>query len=107
MTTRHAAAMAALAVIISALSAPIFGEPRSYAAKAEFKRLNPCPETGKPRGKCPGWEIDHVVPLKCKGDDLPSNMQWLTVADHKEKTRREAPLCLKPSKGSRHAQQLP
>lgn len=74
---------------------------RSYAAKADFKRQNPCPETGQPRGRCPGWEIDHVVPLKCGGDDLPSNMQWLTIIDHKEKTRREAPLCLKPTKGAR------
>lgn len=66
---------------------------RSYAAKAEFKRLNHCPETGKPRGKCPGWEIDHVVPLKCGGSDDPANMQWLTIEDHKAKTRREARLC--------------
>lgn len=74
--------------------------PRSYAAKAEFKRLNPCPAMVKKRGPCPGWEIDHVVPLKCKGDDLPSNMQWLTVADHKDKTRREARLCMKRNNDS-------
>ena len=75
-----------------------FARPRSYPAKAEFKRQNPCPETGRSRGRCPGWEIDHVVPLKCNGDDLPDNMQWLTVADHKEKTRREARLCLRNKK---------
>ena len=68
---------------------------RSYAAKAEFKRANPCPTTKKKRGPCPGWEIDHVVPLKCGGPDQPANMQWLTVTDHKEKTRREARLCPK------------
>ena len=71
-------------------------QPRSYAAKAEFKRLNPCPANEKKSGPCPGWQIDHVVPLKCQGDDLPSNMQWLTIDEHKEKTRREARLCLKP-----------
>lgn len=75
---------------------------RSYAAKAEFKRQNPCPETGRPRGRCPGWEIDHVVPLKCGGDDLPVNMQWLTVDDHKEKTRRESRLCIRQLKGGAH-----
>ena len=88
-----------LALTLAAQAA--FAGPRSYTAKAEFKRQNPCPETGKPRGKCPGWEIDHVVPLKCNGDDLPSNMQWLTVDDHKAKTRREARLCLNPTKGVR------
>ena len=84
----------ALAVLL-AISQAAWSLPRSYAAKAEFKRLNPCPATEKKRGPCPGWEIDHVVPLKCKSDDLPTNMQWLTVVDHKEKTRREARLCLK------------
>lgn len=83
-------------MVLFAASQSVWALPRSYAAKAEFKRLNPCPATAKKRGPCPGWEIDHVIPLKCKGDDLPANMQWLTVADHKEKTRREAPLCLTP-----------
>lgn len=69
--------------------------PRSQAAKAEFQRLHACPSTGRHRGPCPGWQIDHVVPLKCKGPDTPENMQWLTVADHKAKTRREAKMCTK------------
>ena len=69
--------------------------PRSHAARAEFKRANPCPSTGKTSAKaaCPGWQIDHVVPLKCGGDDAPTNMQWLTVADHNAKTKAEAKLC--------------
>jgi 5-methylcytosine-specific restriction endonuclease McrA len=66
---------------------------RSPRQCAEFVRLNPCPVTGKTRGKCPGWEVDHVIPLKCGGADHPANMQWLTVEDHKAKTRREAKLC--------------
>lgn len=68
---------------------------RSYAAKAEFKRLHPCPSTGMKRGACPGWQIDHRTPLKCGGADRPINMQWLTIADHKAKTRREARYCRK------------
>lgn len=66
---------------------------RRHAAKAEFMRENPCPATGKKRGRCPGWEVDHVVPLKCDGPDHKSNMQWLTVREHKRKTAREARLC--------------
>lgn len=68
-------------------------QPRSYAAKAEFKRLQPCPATSRPRGPCPGWQIDHRTPLKCGGPDHPDNMQWLTIDDHKRKTAREARLC--------------
>ena len=64
--------------------------PRSREAIAEFKQSQPCPANGNRYGPCPGWQIDHVVPLKCKGDDAPANMQWLAVEDHKAKTKREA-----------------
>jgi len=37
--------------------------------------------------------VDHVVPLKCNGADAITNMQWLTVEEHKQKTKREARLC--------------
>ena len=66
---------------------------RSYAVKAEFKRLNPCPANGNRRGPCPGYEVDHVIPLKCQGPDAVDNMQWLTVEEHKAKTKREAGMC--------------
>lgn len=67
--------------------------PRSKAAVAEFKRQNPCPATGLRKGKCPGYQVDHKIPLKCNGPDRPENMQWLSVDDHKVKTKREAKLC--------------
>lgn len=50
---------------------------RSNAVRDAFKRQHPCPSTGKPSGACPGWEIDHVIPLACGGCDAVSNMQWL------------------------------
>ena len=78
---------------VLALAAPAWSLPRSAQAIAEFKRQQPCPITEKPRGPCPGYQIDHVTPLKCGGPDHPSNMQWLTVEDHKAKTKREARLC--------------
>ena len=56
-------------------------------------KMNPCPATGKARGACPGWQVDHIKPLKCGGADLPHNMQWLTVEQHKIKTAREAKDC--------------
>ena len=67
--------------------------PRSKAAVSEFKRQNACPTTGLRKGKCPGYQIDHIVPLKCAGADRPENMQWLTIEQHKAKTKSEAKLC--------------
>ena len=82
---------ATLALIIAA--SPAWPLPRSAQAIAEFKRQQPCPITEKRRGPCPGYQIDHVTPLKCGGPDHPSNMQWLTVEDHKAKTKHEAKWC--------------
>lgn len=62
---------------------------RSPVARYDFKQANPCPATGKSTGRCPGYVIDHVVPLKRGGPDLPSNMQWQTVEDAKAKDKWE------------------
>lgn len=58
---------------------------RDDAAKRRFQKANPCPVTGKTSGGCPGYEIDHKVPLSKGGADAPSNMQWLTEQQHKGK----------------------
>lgn len=70
--------------------APTFAkQQRSTAAKNTFKQQQPCPSTGKPRGACPGYVVDHVVPLKRGGPDKPSNMQWQTKSDAKAKDKWE------------------
>jgi 5-methylcytosine-specific restriction endonuclease McrA len=61
---------------------------------AAFRKLKPCPATGRKKGACPGYEIDHVVPLAAGGADAPHNMQWLTRKQHREKTRRERQACV-------------
>ncbi len=56
---------------------------RSAANKANFlksKGYNSTPY---------GYEIDHIIPLSKGGTDDPSNMQLLTVEQHKRKTARE------------------
>lgn len=62
---------------------------RSYSAKREFKKLHPCPSTGKSSGSCPGYIIDHIKPLKRCGADAPANMQWQTIQEARDKDRIE------------------
>lgn len=50
---------------------------RSSRVIAAFKAVWACPATGKHGGACPGWAIDHIVPLDCGGVDAVWNMQWL------------------------------
>jgi hypothetical protein len=46
--------------------------------------------TDKPRGACPSYVVDHVIPICAGGADDPLNMQWKTIADAKAKDRLEA-----------------
>lgn len=50
---------------------------RSEVVIAAFKKQWACPANGNHSGACPGWAIDHVVPLDCGGVDAVWNMQWL------------------------------
>ena len=64
---------------------------RSQKAKAIFKYSHPCPSTGRNKGSCPGYIIDHIKALACGGADTPENMQWQTksVAKAKDKWERK------------------
>lgn len=50
---------------------------RSAQVITAFKARWACPSTEAHSGSCPGWAIDHVVPLSCGGADAVWNMQWL------------------------------
>jgi len=52
-------------------------QTRGYAAKAEFRSHHACPSTGRRSGACPGWQVDHVIPLASCGCDVVENLQWL------------------------------
>lgn len=82
-------------VLLALLSATQAAEARSTAARYQFQKHTPCPSTGRPVGKCPGFVIDHIVPLACGGADASSNMQWQTVAEAKAKDRWERKDCQK------------
>lgn len=67
---------------------------RSTTAVNTFKRANACPATGKASiASCPGYIVDHVIPLCACGEDKPSNMQWQTLAASKAKDRVEDAQC--------------
>jgi hypothetical protein len=83
----HSAALAAL--LGSALALPASGasSARSSAAEAQFRAAQPCPATGLAQGACKGYVIDRIIPHICGGADEPANMQWLTLAEAKAKSR--------------------
>jgi hypothetical protein len=66
---------------------------RSKKVKDDFKATFPCPATGELSKKCPGYVIDHIVPLACCGADSVENMQWQTRAEAKAKDRWERKKC--------------
>lgn len=82
------------ALVLGGLGLPVAQAlPRSSAVKSEFRQANPCPATGKTRGACPGWQIDHMHPLCAGGIDHPSNLNWIRTEDHKRKTRQDVKAC--------------
>ena len=42
-----------------------------------FAKLYACPADGLHTRSCPGWSIDHVIPLAVGGCDAVRNLQWL------------------------------
>lgn len=84
---------AAAFLLAMAATASAYATQRSYAAKAEFKRMTPCPANGNRRGPCPGYVVDHIAPLCAGGPDHRVNMQWQTIDDAKAKDRDERRMC--------------
>jgi hypothetical protein len=110
MPSRALSLAASLALALS-LSAPADAIPRDPAARAAFRKANPCPSTGQQTGRCPGYVIDHRIALMNGGEDHPRNMQWMPTDAHRAKTRadfaecRTSPTCLHRSIARKNARQ--
>ena len=66
---------------------------RDLTARRDFMSHTLCPATNSYSLQCPGYVVDHVIPLSCGGADQPYNMQYQTVADAKEKDKWERSTC--------------
>lgn len=84
-----------LLLVLCTVNFAYAGVPRSQASKVAFVKTHACPVTGKRLLPCPGYIIDHIKALDCGGKDLPSNMQWQTLAASraKDKVERQGPTC--------------
>lgn len=89
-TVRYLATASLLLLTAPAAEA---AQKRSQAVARVFQIEHPCPATGKTKGRCPGYERDHRVPLCFWGWDTPSNLQWLTIKEHREKTKLDIKVC--------------
>ena len=84
-----------LLILAFCLSGAEAGIQRSQAEIRAFRVENPCPSTGRKRGACPGYQVDHTVPLCAGGLDHRSNMFWLATDDHRWKTFVDVRECRK------------
>lgn len=53
---------------------------RSQTVLKNFTAVFPCPSTLQNTSSCPGWAIDHTIPLASGGCDSPANLTWLPDA---------------------------
>jgi hypothetical protein len=83
-----------LLIILTAFLVISSAEARDPKEVDAFRKLNACPATQSTKGACPGWVVDHIIPLCAGGLDGPSNMQWQDHATSVEKDKTEWALCV-------------
>lgn len=86
-------AMLRMVLIGALIMAPFFSYGRSAAVVRQYRSEHACPATGQFKGPCPGYVVDHIIPLCAGGADDPSNMIWQQKAEALEKDKTEWALC--------------
>ena len=66
---------------------------RDPAQVRAFRKQNVCPATEKRAGPCPGYVVDHIMPLCAGGEDHPRNMAYMDVTSAKAKDVLEKRHC--------------
>jgi hypothetical protein len=87
-----------LAVEVAVISG---ADARERGPVREFRKVNVCPATGQHKGPCPGWVVDHIVPLCAQGADHPVNMQWQELKESRQKDKLEISACARLRKQCR------
>lgn len=80
-----------LVALILLFAAPVLA--RDAKQVTAFRKTHPCPSTGKKTGACPGYVVDHIVPLCWGGEDSPDNMAWQDKAASYKKDVFEREAC--------------
>lgn len=89
----------ALALLLLAFAAGAEARiPRDRAEVRAFRSEYVCPATGLHRGACPGFHVDHIIPLCAGGPDKRANMQWISKEDHRFKTYVDVRECRKANR---------
>ncbi len=63
------------------------------AQMSAFQKYTTCPATGRRSGACPGYRIVYKVAPCAGGQDLWTNLIWLTEAAAREKVQSDAAAC--------------
>lgn len=53
---------------------------RSRKVLRDYTRVFPCPANLKPTASCPGWALNHYIPLASGGCDSAANLNWIPDA---------------------------
>lgn len=89
-----------LAVLMLVWVGTASAESRDPKVVRAFRATHPCPATGKMKGACGGWVVDHAYPLCAGGKDAVENMVWQDVKGSYIKDRIERELCACKKKGT-------
>lgn len=80
-------------VVASPLRAASTDSIRKPSTVREFRKLNACPATGRVQTTCPGYVVDHILPLCAGGPDEVTNMMWQATAASYKKDAMERAIC--------------
>lgn len=83
----------AVAMFMLLLSIVFPADARMRSVITAFIKANPCPSTGLNKAPCPGWVVDHGIPLCAGGADAPHNLFWQEKKTSYKKDVEERALC--------------